>query len=276
VHSTFSKTRLEPTKIAEETFIVHDHGGEGVAPILVAFNSLVIRGQEPIVVDTGFADNRERFFEDVFGLVEPEDIRWLFISHDDVDHTGNVNELMALAPNATLVVNWFMWERMGGTLDVPLHRMRWVRDGESFDAGDRRLHAVRPPVFDSPTTRGLFDPTTGLYWAADSFASMMPTPVKEVEELDPQVWHDTMATVHQYVSPWFRMLDRDAFQRSVDRVADLGIRSIAGCHTPAIRESHVARAIEQMRTFIDVTVDPEPGQELLDEMLSGALVGAPA
>ena len=95
----------------------------------------------------------------MFGLVEPADVRWVFISHDDVDHTGNVNALMAACPNATLIVNWFMVERMGASLAVPPTRQRWIGDGESFDVGDRTLHAIRPPVFDSPTTRGLFDPS---------------------------------------------------------------------------------------------------------------------
>ena len=103
---THPKTRLEPTRIAPETFLIHNHHGEGEAPVIVPLNSMVIRAKEPVVVDTGFAEHREQFLEDVFSLVDPEDIRWLYISHDDVDHTGNVNELMRLAPNATLVINW--------------------------------------------------------------------------------------------------------------------------------------------------------------------------
>ena len=56
-----TKTRLEPTKIAPETFLIHDHTGEGQAPVLVPLNTMVIRGSEPVVVDTGVAENRELF-----------------------------------------------------------------------------------------------------------------------------------------------------------------------------------------------------------------------
>ena len=108
----------------------------------------------------------------------------MFISHDDVDHTGNLNVLMDLAPNATLLVNWFMATRMGASLEVSPTRQRWVGDGDSFDVGDRTLHAIRPPIFDSPTTRGLYDPTTGFYWTSDSFATPMLTPVRDVAEMD--------------------------------------------------------------------------------------------
>jgi phosphoribosyl 1,2-cyclic phosphodiesterase len=129
------KTRFEPTGVAPDTFLIHDHQGEGEAPVSVALNTMVILAAEPVVIDTGMAENREQYLADVFALVEPEDIRWVFISHDDVDHTGNVNALMEAAPNATLVINWFMTERMGSSLAVPPTRWRWVGDGEYFDVG---------------------------------------------------------------------------------------------------------------------------------------------
>ena len=44
------------------------------------------------------------------------------------------------------------------TTSSPFERMRWIDPGGSFDAGDRTLHLFKPPVFDGPTTRGLFDP----------------------------------------------------------------------------------------------------------------------
>ena len=88
------KTRYRPTEIAPDTFLIHNHEGEGEAPVSVPLNTVLIRAAEPVVVDTGMKENRDDYFEDLFGLVEPEDIRWVFISHDDVDHTGNLNMLM--------------------------------------------------------------------------------------------------------------------------------------------------------------------------------------
>jgi hypothetical protein len=69
--STLGKTRIEPTLTAPETFLIHGHQGEGHAPVCVALNSTVVWGQEPVVVDTGMAENREQFLADVFSLVEP-------------------------------------------------------------------------------------------------------------------------------------------------------------------------------------------------------------
>jgi flavorubredoxin len=260
------KTWLRPTEVAPDTFLIHDHEGEGTAPVCVPLNSMVIRGREPVVVDTGMHENRDRWFEDVFSIVEPGDVRWLFVSHDDVDHTGNVNELMARCPNATLITNWFMITRMGATLEVPPTRWRWISDGESFDVGDRMLHAVRPPIFDSPTTRGLFDPTTGVYWASDSFATPMPAPVHDVAELDADFWQQGIWTFDNYVSPWLAMVDDARFQRTVDRVEALDPTLVVGCHTPVVSGANVAKALATSRRSPVAAFDPEPDQAVLDEI----------
>jgi flavorubredoxin len=269
-----TKTRLEPTRIANETYLIHDHAGEHEGPVVVALNSMVIRGAEPIVVDTGMAENRERFLADVFSLVEPKDIRWLFISHDDVDHTGNLNALMEAAPNATLVVNWFMTERMGASLDVSPLRQRWVGDGEVIDVGDRKLLTVRPPIFDSPTTRGLFDTTTGVYWSSDGFAAPMLTPVRNVADIDADFWSEGMMTFNRYVSPWITLTDEAKFGATVDRVEALGASAIVGCHTPLIGRDHIDQALAATRRSPFATVMPQPDQAMLEQIQRSLLAEA--
>jgi flavorubredoxin len=259
-----TKTRFEPQLIAPETFLIHDHDGEGTAPVSVALNSMVIRAAEPVVVDTGMAENRDQYLADVFSLVEPEDIRWVFISHDDVDHTGNVNALMAAAPNATLVVNWFITERMGESLAVPPSRWRWVGDGEALDVGDRVLRAVRPHVFDSPTTRGLFDPTTGVYWASDAFATPMDRPVQNVAELDRDFWTQGIHTFDNYISRWLPLVDDARFQATVSRVEALQPTTIVGCHTPVIGSTKVAKALAATRQSPTAAFEEEPDQLTLE------------
>ena len=273
MQSTLTKTRIEPTRIAPETFVIHNHHGEGEAPVSVALNSMLIRSAEPVVVDTGVPDNREQYLEDVFGLVDPCDVRWVFISHDDVDHTGNINALMDACPNATLVISWFMAERMGASLEVPPTRWRWLADGDSLDVGDRRLQAVRPPIFDAPTTRGLFDPATGVYWASDGFASPMLTPVRDVAELDDGFWLDGMATFDHYISPWLDLVDEAKFQRTVDRIEALRPTAMVGCHTPVIGTRHVARAIASTRRTLTAVYPAQPDQAVLEEIQRALTVG---
>ena len=260
---------LPPTKIAEDTFVINQVQEALGQPLFVQINSMVILGAEPLIVDTGTPANRTQWLKDVFSLVEPEDVRWVFLSHDDVDHTGNLEQVMTACPNARLVCNWAMVERHTNCFSFPLDRCRWVMHEESFDIGDRTLHAVRPPVYDSPTTRGLFDPTTGVYWAVDSFATPLPDPEMAVADLDPDFWQFGM-TLFAFgaVSPWLSLVDHDKYGRYVDTVQRLDIKTIAGCHTPVLEGELIQRAFSHTRAFPSVEPPPLPNQSILDQIIA--------
>ena len=80
-----------------------------------------------------------QWLRNVFSVVEPEDVRWIFLSHDDHDHLGNLDPVLELCPNATLLANYAMVGRLFGDIELPLERMRWINIGESIDLGDREL-----------------------------------------------------------------------------------------------------------------------------------------
>jgi flavorubredoxin len=265
-------TRQTPFRIAEDTYVIQAALGEGVAPVAVHVNAMVIRGAEPVVVDTGAPVHREQYLEDLFSIVEPDDVRWVFVSHEDVDHVGNLAPIVEACPNATIVGSWFLMERMGAEgLCAPPTRWRWIGDGESFDAGDRTLHAVRPPLYDSPTTRGLFDPSTGVYWASDCFATPVLQVAETVEELDPGFWAEGLAMFQTYNSPWVSLLDPARYAAEVDRFAALGVRAIATCHSPSITEPYVDKAVQMLRDVPAATVPPQPGQPVLDQIVASLL-----
>jgi flavorubredoxin len=262
-------TYVPPTKVAADTYVIHQVQPALGQPLFVYLNSMVILGQEPVIVDTGTPANRQQWMSDVFSLVEPQDVRWVFLSHDDVDHTGNLDEVMSACPNASLVCNWAMVERHTNCFEFPLERCRWIMHEESFDVGDRTLHAVRPPVYDSPTTRGLYDPKTGVYWAVDSFATPLPDPKLGVGDLDPDFWQFGM-TLFAFgaVSPWLAMLDHDKYGRYVDTSQRLDIKTLAACHTPVIEGALIDRAFEIVRQFPSIDPPQLPDQSILDEIIA--------
>ena len=108
-----------------------------------------------------------------------------------------------------------------------------------MSAGDRTLQAIIPPLFDSPTTRGLYDDRTGVYWAVDTFALPLPGPMDDITELPAEEWQGGVEMFNCMNSPWFKLLDPDKFERHVDRIQKLDIQTIAACHTPVIPRSHV-------------------------------------
>ncbi len=179
----------------------------------------------------------------MFSLIEPDDVRWVFLSHDDGDHMGNLHELLDQCPNATLVVNFFIHKRLVLDRPLPLTRTRWLGPGESFDAGDRQLHLVVPPIFDGPTTRGLYDEKTGVLWAVDSFAALTPGAVHDAADLPQELYDETFALLNSLTSPWHQWLDPARYRPHVDSVENLRPVAVASAHGPVLAGAAIGDAL---------------------------------
>ena len=149
-----------PQQINDETYAIPTFfpaGPFGFLPI----NWYLIKAKEPILVDTGVIIERDDFVKTLGSMVDPKDIKWIFLTHDNHDHSGNLQEvMMELAPKARLVANLLSPLRLGDTWEVPMNRIYAVNAGQSFTAGDRQLGTVRPPIFDSPSSIALYDGKT--------------------------------------------------------------------------------------------------------------------
>ena len=116
----------QPERIAPDTWLIPNLAPAGDG-LFLPVNSMVIRGREPVIVDTGAPVHRALWIEKAFSVVEPEDVRWIFLSHDDGDHTGALLDVLERCPQATLVTNFFSVERLALEKPaLPLERMRWL------------------------------------------------------------------------------------------------------------------------------------------------------
>jgi glyoxylase-like metal-dependent hydrolase (beta-lactamase superfamily II) len=95
----------EPLRIADDTYLIPN-----LVPAepgtYVFVNSLVILAEEPVIIDTGAPLHRAQWLDAVSSVVDPADVRWIFLSHDDGDHLGNMHPILDRAPNATVVANF--------------------------------------------------------------------------------------------------------------------------------------------------------------------------
>jgi flavorubredoxin len=236
----------DPLRIAEDTYLVRPLVELSGTSLSLHVNSLVIQGREPVIVDTGAALFRDDWVEQVFGLVDPQDVRWIFLSHDDDDHIGNVEAVLEACPRATLVTSWLdevraAWRPRGAG------RLRRLDNGDTLDVADRRLVAVRPPTFDSPATRGLYDASTGVYWSSDAFGTPVTEALDSVGDLPPELWHEESTIYSSLLSPWHTVVDVDKFGSWVDRTARLEPRVIASAHGPVLLGPSIGTAVERMR-----------------------------
>jgi hypothetical protein len=259
----------DPVALEAETYLVRLALAAAGDTQTIYQSSLVIRGRQPILVDTGPAVATDQWMEAVFSLVEPEDVRWIFVSHNDSDHNGNLLAALAACPRATLLTSSGAVARTTSSFDLPYRRMRWLRFGETIDAGDRVLEVVDPPVYDSPITQGLFDHATRTYWAVDAFAAPVPVddPPPLAADLPEEPWEFSLGTLGLSGNPWLTGSRVEWFANRLGSLTDLRPAVVASAHGPALTGARIDRGVDVYRSLPGKAVGPGPGQAELDLLL---------
>src|SRR4051812_1999241 len=262
----------QPQLVAPDTFLVPTLAADPAGGF-IGVHTLLIRGAQPVIVDTGCSLVREHWLSSVFSVVDPQEVRWVYLSHDDHDHIGNIDPVLEMCPNATLIVNFSMVGRLAGDVPLPLDRMRWLDAGESLDIGDRVITAVRPPVYDSPSTRGLYDSRSKVLWAVDAFAAHVPDEMYDACDVPAEVYDASFVTGNGWNTPWLSMVDPTRFAEHVHQTSSLDIDVIASSHGPLLRGDRIADGFRRLLALAGQPVPPMPGQELLDVVRELLTVG---
>jgi flavorubredoxin len=259
-----------PYLVTDDTWLIPTLGLDAATGTYVGAHSLVIRGEEPVIVDTGVSLAREPWTEQVFSIVEPKDVRWIFVSHDDHDHIGNLEHMLDACTNATLVANHSIVGRLAGDVELPLDRMRWVDAGGSFDAGDRTFSLVRPPMFDAPSTRALHDSATNLLWAVDSFGALFAGAAYERADVPNDIYDLSFPLMNAWNTPWLEWVDVDRYAAMVQQSRALRPDIVVSAHGPILRGAQIDDAFDRTLALAAQPVPATPGQEMLDLLLASA------
>jgi hypothetical protein len=263
----FHPALLPPHEVAPDTLALTTHAtlpGLGALPV----NAFVIRAAEPVLVDTSIASGGE-FLKALSQAIDPASIRWIWLTHADLDHVGNLHEVLAAAPQARLVTTYLGMGKLGLLRPVPPERVYLLNPGQELDVGDRKLLAFRPPTFDAPETTGLFDTRTKTLFSSDCFGAVLETPAENAAAIPAARLEEGLGIWASIDAPWLSGLDASVFQRSLERVAELGSDTVLSTHLPpaAAMLPVLLRYLERARLRAPFV---GPDQRALTAMLTAA------
>lgn len=259
-------TMFEPRSVATDTESLISYFPiplYGMLPV----NAFLIHAAQPVLVDTGLGVLKDQFMRNLRSLIPIEDLRWLWLTHADADHIGNLEQVLVEAPNVRVVTTFL---GMGKMLlhQLPVDRVFLLNPGQSLDIGDRKLVCVKPPSFDAPETTGFFDTKTYTFFSADCFGALMKEPAEAAADIAPSDLRDGLVTWATVDSPWLHTADEAEFGKSLDVIRTLEPIVILSNHLPPatgmneILLKHLASAHSAM-PFLG------PDQAALEQMLGG-------
>lgn len=177
-------------------------------------------------MDTGLDALSEPLVERLSAEIDPADLRWIWLSHTDADHIGNLDHILALAPNATVVTNFLGAGKMGMLGAGDPARMRLLEPGEVFEVGGKRLHQVKPPYYDAP------EETSRVFFAADAFGALLPGSVATIDEIPADALREGLVAWSSVDSPWLAQMDAAALGQTLGVLDRLEPAHVLSGHLP--------------------------------------------
>lgn len=168
---------LKPLKVAGEIYWLgandrKKHLFENIWPLPngVAYNCFLINDEKTALVDTIESGVAGDFVEKVESLLAGSPLDYLIINHMELDHTGEVKEILKRYPKVQIIGNsktFKIVEAYWGNISNFKH----VEDNEELSLGHHKLKFLMTPWVHWPETMMTYDVTEQVLFSGDAFGS---------------------------------------------------------------------------------------------------------
>ncbi len=206
------------------------------------YNSFIIQGEKLALVDTSHAKFRQLYLELLTGLIDPAQLDYLIISHTEPDHSGLVKDILALAPQVTVVGAKVAIQFLANMVHQPFQH-QIVKNGDRLDLGNRHeLEFVSAPNLHWPDTIFTYDYKTQVLYTCDAFGMHYcdePTFDEDLEliEADFEYYYDCL------MKPNARSV-----LAAIKRMGKLELATIATGHGPLL-QYHRAELVDRYQQW---------------------------
>ena len=191
------------------------------------YNSYFIDAEKKAIIETSKEKFWDTYLAKIRQVCDPSEIEYIILNHTEPDHSGNLNNLLKLAPNATVVGS-----RIGiGYLQDQLGRSfkhLVVKDGQTLDLGDKTLRFISAPNLHWPDSMYTYLEEEKLLFTCDSFGCHFAHP----EMYDDKVG-DFDAAFKYYFDVILRPFSKFML-KAIGKIRPLEINAILTGHGPLL------------------------------------------
>jgi hypothetical protein len=244
--------------------------GFGIIPV----NAFVLKAAEPVLVDTGVPLESEQFMAALESVIDPEDLKWVWLTHPDQDHVGSLRAIVARVPGIRVITTFLGFGYLSLFSPLPPDRVFLLNPGEKLTVGDRELVCLKPPTFDNPATTELYDTKSRVLFSSDCFGAILQAPSEEAFTIAPADLREGQMMWSRVDAPWLHKVDQTKFAADLDAIRRLDPTLVLSSHLPPAR----AMLPQMLQTLVEVPGSEPlvlPNQAQLEAMLAQMTHGAP-
>lgn len=207
------------------------------------YNSFFIDAEKKTIIDTV----KEKFWDEYLGkiknLTDPKEIEYIIVSHTEPDHSGNLRNLLNVAPKATVVGSSNAIRYLKDMIGPDFPHMI-VKDGQSLDLGNKSLQFIGAPNLHWPDSMYTYLPEDKLLFTCDSFGCHFCNE----EMFDDKVGNFDNAFQYYYdviLKPFSKYM-----LKAIEKIRPLEIEMICPGHGPILR-SHWKKYVDVSENYAE-------------------------
>ena len=196
------------------------------------YNSYLIQADKVALVDSSHEKFRQLYLDLLQGLIDPQCIDYLIVSHTEPDHSGLVKDILQLNPQITVVATKVALQFLDNFVHQPFERIQ-VKSGDRLDLGQGHdLEFVSAPNLHWPDTMLTYDPATEILFTCDVFGMHYCSDAVFDEDLG------KIAPDYQFYYDCLMGPNARSVLAAMKRMDNLGtISTVANGHGPLLRHN---------------------------------------
>ncbi len=134
------------------------------------YNSFFIDAEKKAIVETTKEKFWEVYYEKLQQVCNPSEIEYIILNHTEPDHSGNVGNMLKVAPNATVVGSGQAIRYMRDLLGCDFRHLV-VKDGDTLSLGNKELTFISAPNLHWPDSIYTWLEDEKVLFTCDSFGA---------------------------------------------------------------------------------------------------------
>ena len=200
------------------------------------YNSYFINAEKKAIIETCKEKFWETYLDKIKRVCKPEEIEYIILNHTEPDHSGNVANLLKIAPNAKVVGSGNAIRYLRDLIGYEFPNIV-IKDGQTLSLGDKTLSFIGAPNLHWPDSMFTYLHEDKLLFTCDAFGAHFCHP----EMFDDMVGDYNEAFKYYYdviLKPYSKFL-----LKAIEKIAPLKIDAICPGHGPILR-SFWKRAVQ--------------------------------
>ena len=217
-----------------------------------SYNAYAVRGAEGVAL---FETVKEKFFDEYLANLKEvcnlDEVKYIVVGHTEPDHSGSLEKLLDLTPNATVVGSATAITFLKEIVNKPF-ASRAVKEGDTIDLGGRTLTFLSVPFLHWPDSMYTYIPEMKALFTVDSFGC---------HYADDRVFNDLIdgdfTEAYKYYFDCIMGPFKPFVLKALDKIKPLDIQFIGNGHGPVLRANipHYLELYRQWATPVVVPAD---------------------